>query len=226
MDMLFKILGSGAVSAILLAALGVMCRNWFLERLKSSIQHEYDERLEKLKAQLSRENEKELTEFKHKLELAAAERNFKFTKVFEQTAQTIAEIYKKLQIFKQASDNFAIVSTIVRDQNERNKELQVVYGRRDEFYSYFTLHKLYVPKNTSIKIQEVFGKFNNVVHGNYITSKMTHEETVSNEVFHERHMRLLKESDEALTLLAALEDDFQKILGFQSEAKLAELGGS
>jgi hypothetical protein len=92
MQDIITILSSGALSS----ALVFLFRNWISERIKASIQHEYDQKLETHKAQLKAESEISVEKLKSQLQVAAAERSIKLTKVFEQQADAIAETYSKL----------------------------------------------------------------------------------------------------------------------------------
>lgn len=94
------IFGSVSLSAVLV----FLVRNWISERLKASIQHEYEQKLETHKAQLKSQSEIELariknqselevTRLKAQLEIAAAERNVQYSRVFEKTLEVIAETY-------------------------------------------------------------------------------------------------------------------------------------
>lgn len=67
-----------------------LLRNWISERLKASLQHEYAQKLETHKAQLRSQSETHIARLKADLEIAAAERSFRFSHVFERTADTIA----------------------------------------------------------------------------------------------------------------------------------------
>lgn len=59
-------------------------------------EHQYEKKLAEHTARLSLSNDREVAELKHKLELAAAERNFRFSRVFDRTADTIEKTYKQL----------------------------------------------------------------------------------------------------------------------------------
>lgn len=61
-------IASAGVSAVLLAALGWLFRSWIGERLKASIKHEYDDRLEKLKAELKSQGDAHLTSLKSEVD--------------------------------------------------------------------------------------------------------------------------------------------------------------
>jgi hypothetical protein len=64
-------IASAGVSAVLLVALGWLLRNWIGERLKASIKHEYDDRLEKLKAELKSQGDGQLASFKSEMDRQA-----------------------------------------------------------------------------------------------------------------------------------------------------------
>ena len=57
-------LGIAIAPSLTLGLVIFLARNWFLERLKNSIKHEYDLSLEKFKSELKIENDKELEEIK------------------------------------------------------------------------------------------------------------------------------------------------------------------
>lgn len=70
---------SAGVSVAMVAVLGWLLRTWISERLKASLKHEYDDRLEKLKAELKAQGDAHLTALKsevdrqaEKLRIAAA----------------------------------------------------------------------------------------------------------------------------------------------------------
>lgn len=60
----WELLCSGAVSALLLAALAFIFKSWLLERLKGSIKFDYDRALENHKAQLQSQGDAELETLK------------------------------------------------------------------------------------------------------------------------------------------------------------------
>ena len=66
-----NVLATAGVSAALLAVLGWLLRTWIGERLRASIKHEYDERLEILKAELKREGDSNLAELKSEVDRQA-----------------------------------------------------------------------------------------------------------------------------------------------------------
>src|SRR5260221_13329067 len=109
------VLTSGSLSAIASLLVWTM----FSTRLKASIEHENEEKLSKFKeelrkqtegelarlnSELTHQNEMAITIFRHNLELVATERNLRFSKVFERTAEVIADTYFKLADLSDAID--------------------------------------------------------------------------------------------------------------------------
>jgi hypothetical protein len=51
---ILSVLAGGTLAGVLLAAAGWLARNWILTRLKASVQHEFDQKLEQLRSDLRR----------------------------------------------------------------------------------------------------------------------------------------------------------------------------
>lgn len=64
-------IASAGLSAILLAVFGWLLRNWVAERVKASIKHEYDDRLETLKAELKLQGDGQLATLKAEMDRQA-----------------------------------------------------------------------------------------------------------------------------------------------------------
>ena len=54
MDIFLAAIVSAFTTTCLISAVLYLCRNWLLERLKASIKHEYDLKLENYKSDISR----------------------------------------------------------------------------------------------------------------------------------------------------------------------------
>lgn len=100
------IITSLASSGLLSVALIFLFRNWISERIKASIQNEYDQKLETHKAQLRSQAETELVHLKAPLEIAAAERSVRFSHVFENTAKTVVTVHQKLLELETALESY------------------------------------------------------------------------------------------------------------------------
>jgi hypothetical protein len=71
-DYIISILSAAAVSSVFVGILIWLTREWISARLKGSIQHEYDQKLEAYKAQLKAENEVAILDLKTTIEREAA----------------------------------------------------------------------------------------------------------------------------------------------------------
>lgn len=85
------IISSAGVSTVLLAALAWLFRKWISERLKASIRHEYDDRLEKLKAELKAQGDAQLTSMKSDLDRQAEKLRIASASFSEVQKATIAK---------------------------------------------------------------------------------------------------------------------------------------
>ena len=63
-DFILSVVSSATVSGLLTAALVFLSKSWISQRIKSSIEHEYAEKLESFKAQLKAEHDTALEKLK------------------------------------------------------------------------------------------------------------------------------------------------------------------
>lgn len=195
-------------------------RDWISERIKGSIQHEYNQKLETHKAQLRSQSEIELARLKAQLEIAAGERNVQYSRVFEKTAEIIAETYGKLLALKDAADDY---TQLMDPSDPSRQELREAYRQKtQDFLKYFLPKKIYLPKETAEKIRV----FSNTVHSATMQFSMAiavgRGQTRDPETYGKLFDKFFKSSEEVPKLLAMLEDDFQKLLGFGIEEKTAK----
>jgi hypothetical protein len=214
MQDIVTILSSGALSSVLV----FLFRNWISERIKASIQHEYDQKLETHKAQLRSQTETEIVRLKTQLEIAAAERTFRFSHVFERTAEAIATTYQKLLELEQAVQNYTQLLEPSDDPN-RTELAKILRTKANEFSEYFRPNRIYIPKSTAEKIRI----FSDAVHGlafHFSMAMAVEKAQVRNpDLVEERHRTLEELRNKVPELLTSLEDDFQKVLGFPIEGK-------
>jgi hypothetical protein len=219
MDNLITIVSSGVVSVASSGALIWLSKSWISERIKGAIQHEYDQKLETHKAQLQSRNEIEIAKLRAELEIAAAERNTRFSRVFEKTAETIATTYRDLVALRNAVNRYLALLGFVQDADEVTRTFVDIDAVRQDFAKNFDTNRIYVPKETALKIasfSETLMKMTHAFHKMMALEKNeTHKHLVGATQFND-YMQLSEKVPELLTLL---EDDFQKILGFPIEEK-------
>lgn len=176
-----------------------LARNWISERLKNSIKHEYDAKLETLKSQL---------------QLAAAERSIRYSKVFEETASTISKTY---ELLLRATDAVTAYTSLFESETGGTKaeRRKIVAARLEEFGTYYRPRKPYLPKPTARQIDVLWQK----LHGTSLEFMFKVEQghdnpsdrkTVEDDPWIKAHNFMSKEVPPILDLL---EDDFRRILG-------------
>jgi hypothetical protein len=225
MDEILKaLLPSGILTPILFFLLWF----WFSERLKASIraenekeltnhkariEHDYNEKLASHTAKLNRDTELELAEFKHKLELAATERNFRFSHTFEKTAEVIVGVYQRLLELQRAADTYTQLMEPSDDPN-RAAELRTFKEKANEFSNYYFPNKIYIPPETDKKIRELNDTLYRSVTQFGMAQAVGKSATRAPETYGKLFDDFFKSSGQVPEMLRMLEADFQRILGF------------
>lgn len=128
-------------------------KNLIVEWLKNSIKLDYDKLLESHKAQLKAESDTAIETLKSQLQMVAAERNVRFSRIFEQTAAVVAEVYRKLLAMHDAAADY--VSIIEYEEMGTKAQRRAAFVTQyTEFRAYFRPRAVYLPKATADKIQE------------------------------------------------------------------------
>jgi hypothetical protein len=125
-----------ATSGVASAVVVWIARNWISERLKNSIKHEYDQKLEMLKAQLKAASDLDLEKFKSQLQIAAAERHLQFSTVFSKREELLRELHKEL------TTAISVSIEAIRPANaakipEAVAKLGLMHSRMEEVAIYF-----------------------------------------------------------------------------------------
>lgn len=204
------ILSSVGVSTLLSAALVFLARNWISERIKNAIKHEYDEKLETHKAKLKIESDKEIEQLKTRLQIAAAERSIRLTRVFEKTAETVATIYAKLQALKTATENYTQLLE-PSDDPQRLELGKLVREKLADFREFYVPRQIYIPKTTQVKIAQFYN------HLDYLARRFAYslKADAKNRNIDKWVVTFTELHDQIPELLTSLEDDFQKILALE-----------
>jgi len=146
-----------------------------------------------------------------------ARQNFIHSKVFVETEEVINHIYKTTVEINAAMAEFSATDAETNEE-QANKAYGKVQKLLNDFRSYYTLHKLYIPKDTAKKVSEIME----------VMWDMMANEVALNIVLARRHMdkdkfdkqregvvKYLGELHKQLVVIQELlENDFQRILGF------------
>ena len=187
-------------------------KNWILQRIKSEVQHEYDQNLETHKANLKRDYEVQIERLKADL----AERHLRFSTVFQKTTDAIAETYQNLLELQLATTRF--VGTSNDNPSEKANCNSVMQHRSETFTNSWKRNRIFIPPNTSKKVEHLYGSLSRLVSKDIrrtTFAKHTSDDNPAVSITMDLNIDSL--SDEIESLLNSLVDDFQKELGFRIE---------
>ncbi len=165
--------------------------------------------------------EKNVIEFKHKLELAATERNLRYSKTFEQTADTIVKVYGHLINVYVAAGEYSLIMNI-GDAEAKHENSKKLSNALDEFSKHFVPNKIYIPLTTARNISDFIGVQAEVIRKqgllyNFSKGNLVNEQQLKK--FSDDIDELQKKIPDLLT---GLEIEFQTILGFPIPDKKSE----
>lgn len=204
-------ISSSVGTTVVLAILGYFARHWIIERLTNSIKHEYETELETHKADLRRDYGIQI----EKLRAELAERTFRFSHVFEHTEMTIRTVYVKLLAVLDAA---LLASPELPSKEDREKAVRAAF---DKFYAFYRPNKIYIPKDSAKRIDDFCSNVSTLVY-NYRKAEQLETVQLVNEKRLLKVYTQIEDIEFAIpTLLSALEDDFQILLGFPIQDKTA-----
>ena len=216
LNQILTILTSGVVSAAVTALLIFFVKTWISERIKSAIQHEYDQKLEAYKAQLKAESDSVIEKLKSQLQISAAERSIKLTKVFEQQADTIAESYAKLVALLAAFQEYTapMEYRYTPSKAERRRKFS---EKLKAFLEYYEPRKIFLPNGTQSKIDA----FVRLIYEKGMRFMFDIEQGLEERTGKAEESTWLKTMDfiskDSVAIMASLDADLKRILGILDE---------
>lgn len=127
---------------------------WLKLRLKSSIEHEYDQKLETLKAQLAAQNNTELERLKGELQVAAAERSIRLNAVAGQAIDGTMLIYRKLVAVNAAVNLYTSVVEY-KEMGTKAQRRTRVGEAMYEFWETFRHNKPFLPRTVADEVEKL-----------------------------------------------------------------------
>src|SRR5690349_10060179 len=95
--------GSGFAGA---ALLGFLLKNWFLTRLKASVEHEYRIKFADYESKLSAAKDVAVERLRGQLAVVAAQRNVEYERVHGQRLEFMADLFQKLSALQGAAGDY------------------------------------------------------------------------------------------------------------------------
>jgi hypothetical protein len=156
---------AGLTGAVVATAIVWMSKNWISEKIKGGIKAEYDNQLEILKAKLKSESDVEVERLRSQLSIAAAERQFRFSKLHEKRADAIAEVYALLKPFVSALADYVNILEAEGgpSREDRNKKVRET---GNAFLLYYSAKKIFIPVSVAKRIDEIL-KVLREAHGQF-----------------------------------------------------------
>jgi hypothetical protein len=187
----------------LIIVLAWLLQLWISYRLKNSIQHEYDLKIEKHRADLKRDYDVQLANMNAEF----AKNQFRFSHIHKHTADAVVEIYRMMVKLKEGVHaELSLVGKTFEQAIEKRQEFD---KKRKEFYNYFIENKIYLPRKTAEKINHFSERL--------IVIPLQYEAALTGIKDEASYQKLMGVVDglfnEVPKLLESLEDDFQNILG-------------
>lgn len=249
-NFLLNILISGGVSAVLASTLVFLSKTWLTERLKNSIKHEYDVRLETNKAQLKNQADVEMErlrlDFSTKLEthktqlkaqadveterlrsrlsITAHEQQVRFAGLQNRRAEVIAEVYG---LFVQAYWDTASFASPVEWNGEPDKKEKYRDAMNScaAFFQYFEKHRIYLPHESAVRLEKFVREMRTkaIRFGTYIKFQ---DEGLPEHVYKQKHDAWESAweyfENEFPAARLALEKDLRDLLGGPAQNLLAD----
>lgn len=171
------------------------------------LEYEYSSKLEALKASIKSENDKEIENLKAFLSIESARQNVIFTKLHEQRAEVIAEVYARLidTTSKLKTYMSAFEPAGIAPKSERRAAFGTAYNNFSEYYH---SKAIFLPKDTS----EGIAKLQSELKSSGIVF-MHAVETPENRDFSKWIEIGEKVENIASSVIPELEAEFRKILG-------------
>jgi len=139
MENVVTIVSSMGASGLLAAVVVFLSRAWLSERLKSSIAHEYSQKLETHKAEVKLAYDLELERLRSALARAANEHQIRFASLYEEQASAIRELYAKLTYAEQTLQR--AVDPML-DRQSWDSTIQHAATQGNSFRSFFTTNRI------------------------------------------------------------------------------------
>ena len=147
------ILTSVGASGALAAALIWLGKSWISEHIRSSIKHEYDQKLAAFQARLKAEHDTELERLRADLQIKAAERQIRYQKLHEQVAKTVARTYGLLQQLYGLIRLY--VSDVGSSTDPSDEELRsMISNAIRDFRAYYRPRRIYFPEDVAKQISD------------------------------------------------------------------------
>lgn len=203
----------GLAAPLLSQALWLAAVGWLIQ---SFISHRQSRDIEKFKSDLQAEANEKMEGLKSALQMQALEHQVRFSRLHEKRADIIAELFQLIVDLERSSRIYVFGGGASKDeQQEREVDFSIVRQPIDRCYRFVEQNEIYLPA----RVLEALGKFMGVIRthvgklytfGNVDPSQSEIDREVRKRVYSEAFNAL---EVEIPTLKKALVDEIRKLLG-------------
>lgn len=188
-------------------------RTWISERLRQSIKHEYDHKLELHKAELRAAHDLELERLRSSLERRAHEHRITFTRLHERRVETVAEIYGYLQDVDDRLDDLLNNRRSGLTDQTRKTAFYKLHLSCKKFTDHFHRNKIWLPAPVSADVYDYAWELAKLL-SDFVPKWLEVGHTRDDYGLIEAKMKERRESVDPL--LKKLESVFRNLVGEQS----------
>lgn len=154
MDFALQLFTSGALAFGVSTVVVLVLRSYISEKMKNAIKNEYDQKLETHKAELKAKSDIEIERLRSQLNVTAAERQIKFSRLHEKRAEIIAEAYSKLRELLFALNDYVKIYEMSGGP-PREERYKTLINTHRAFYDAYSLKLIFFPKAVADKLDSI-----------------------------------------------------------------------
>lgn len=206
-----------SIVTALLTSSGVVwiTRTWISERLKRSIQNEYDHKLEAHKATLKAAGDVAIEQLRSQLHIEASRRQIEYTRIHEKRLEIISELAGRIYTFHQTVKAYVAIYEPAGclSKEDRRKSVNEALA---QLSSYYIPRKLFLPENTAKKVEDFLtGLHKTSLSFMFFVEQPTPEGFKPNKQLEVWSEAVAYVEKEAPQLIGDMERDFRHLLGMQ-----------
>jgi len=181
-----------------------------LERLKAELKAQADVEVEKLKAQLKSQSDSEVERLKSHLSIAAAERQFRFSRLHEKRLDVIADVHASLRRLVAAIAGYVAIFEPAGGP-PRQERAKRAFDEAKGFGELYDAKRIFLPRSAVEKLDQIQSELRVAYNTFALGVDVAHDGDPNRtkrwlEIF-EKIERLTK------TGISELEDDYRRLLG-------------
>ena len=206
-DIIIQTFAASGISISVTAFFIWLFRIWVLEKIKSEVKHEYDEKLETHKAQLKSQADVQLEQFRSDLNFVSSQKQAVFLRLYEKRADVIADVYAKLANLMSCMESYVSIS-LPLDSNIRVNRRAAAANALVEFEQTLKAKAIFIPSGLEASIELLSEELTKIF------SEYTHLLNLNQNMDPQKYFDFFKRLQiDASETLQGLKGEFRHMLG-------------